>query len=187
MKRKSPSPHSAHAKDSRKIPLPEPGRLRRIPQHFSWIDHRLVRHGHLRQCGDTSALALYLFLVTVGDSRGLSYYSEKRLIEHLALSVAEVRSARNRLIDAGLIAYRKPFYQVLSLDGIDAVAAVREVGRACPEPSPAPAPAHNQSEPSRRRTSAEDEEGERFENPVTIREALRETLKMLGSRGETKS
>ena len=184
MKQKSPLPSSSpQTKDSRKTPVPEPGRLRQIPQHFSWIDHRLVRHGHLRHCGDTSALALYLFLVTVSDARGVSYYSERRLIEDLPLSVAELRGARKRLIGTGLIAYRKPFYQVLSLDGAP---AVREVRGACPEPGPIPAPDLKQSEPSRRSSSV-DGEGERFENPVTIREALRETLKMLSSCEETKS
>ena len=87
--------------------MPEPGRLRHIPQQFSWIDQRLVRHGHLRHCGDAPALALYLFLVTVSDARGLSYYSEKRLIEHLPLSTAELRRARRRLTESGLIVYRK--------------------------------------------------------------------------------
>ena len=47
-------------------------RQRQIPPSFSWVDHRLIRHAHLRGC-DHSAWALYLFLVTVGDVQGLSY------------------------------------------------------------------------------------------------------------------
>ena len=32
-------------------------RQRQIPPSFSWVDHRLIRHGHLRGC-DHSAWAL---------------------------------------------------------------------------------------------------------------------------------
>ncbi len=53
-----------------------PERLRQVPQRFSWIDQRLVRDGHIAQCGP-QALALYLLLVTVADAQGLSYYSDK--------------------------------------------------------------------------------------------------------------
>ena len=49
-----------------------PERLRQVPQRFSWIDQRLVRDGHIAQCGP-QALALYLLLVTVADAQGLSY------------------------------------------------------------------------------------------------------------------
>ena len=50
-------------------------RLRQIPPSFSWVDHRLVRHESSGPC-DHSAWALYLFLVTVADVQGLSYYSD---------------------------------------------------------------------------------------------------------------
>ena len=36
-------------------------RQRQIPPSFSWVDHRLIRHHHLKGC-DHSAWALYLFL-----------------------------------------------------------------------------------------------------------------------------
>ena len=48
-------------------------RLRRLPAQFSWVDQRLVRDRHLDQV-DTDAAALYLFLITVADARGLSWY-----------------------------------------------------------------------------------------------------------------
>jgi hypothetical protein len=56
-----------------------PDRLRQIPTSFSWVDHRLVRHEHLRHRGPV-AWALYLFLVTVADAEGLSYYSDASII-----------------------------------------------------------------------------------------------------------
>jgi hypothetical protein len=51
-----------------------PQRLRRVPLEFSWIDQRLVGDGHISRCGGAQAVALYLLLVTVADSQGLSYY-----------------------------------------------------------------------------------------------------------------
>ena len=90
-------------------------RLRRVPESFSWIDHRLVRDKHFRRCS-APALALYLFLVTVGDAEGLSYYSDRSLCGWLSLDEAGVQRARRELMAAGLIAYERPLYQVLSLD-----------------------------------------------------------------------
>jgi len=49
---------------------------RRVPPQFSWVDQRLIREDRLFGCS-TAAWALYLFLVTVADVRGLSYYSDK--------------------------------------------------------------------------------------------------------------
>jgi hypothetical protein len=71
------------------------------------------RHIQGRSC---RALALYLFLCTVADAQGLSYYSDTRLGEILGLSGAELRAARGELRGAGLIAWQTPFYQVLSLE-----------------------------------------------------------------------
>ncbi len=91
-----------------------PQRRRSIPPQFSWVDHRLVRDGHV-QGRSTSALALYLFLVTVADADGLSWYSEDALCRQLSCSGPQLESARAELQRAGLIAYRKPLYQVLDL------------------------------------------------------------------------
>lgn len=90
-------------------------RLRRVPAHFSWIDHRLVRGDYLRRA-DAKAWALYLVLVTVGDEHGLSYYGDGTLGRLLSLSVDEVVAARRQLEAAGVIAYENPLYQVLALE-----------------------------------------------------------------------
>ncbi len=92
-----------------------PERLRQIPAQFSWVDHRLVRERYLERC-DHSAMALYLFLVTVGDERGLSYYADATLVRGLSMSTARLSQARSDLVRLGLIAYQRPLYQVLSLD-----------------------------------------------------------------------
>jgi len=62
-----------------------------------------------------SALALYLFLVTVADADGLSWYSEEALCRQLPCDPAQLQRARAELQQAALIAYRKPLYQVLDL------------------------------------------------------------------------
>jgi hypothetical protein len=91
-----------------------PDRVRRLPAHWSWIDHRLVRDQHLGRC-EPPAWTLYLFLVTVGDAQGLSYYSEGAIARLLPLDRSELAAARSSLIQAGLIAYAQPLYQVLDL------------------------------------------------------------------------
>jgi hypothetical protein len=96
-----------------KHPL-RPDRLRQIPPSFSWVDHRLVRHGHLRRA-DPNAWALYLFLVTVADVHGLSYYSDASIARHLNLDPLALAAARRQLLQADLLAYQKPLYQVLAL------------------------------------------------------------------------
>jgi len=90
-------------------------RLRQVPPQFSWIDHRLVRDKHICRCS-TDALALYLFLVTVADGQGLSYYSDQTISRLLPLDGAALARARQELIAAGLIAYQRPLCQVLALD-----------------------------------------------------------------------
>lgn len=90
-------------------------RVRKIPTQFSWVDHRLVRERHIERC-DAHAAALYLFLVTVADAQGLSYYCDRSLGRSLSMDPMRLSKARGDLIRAGLIAYQRPLYQVLALD-----------------------------------------------------------------------
>ena len=92
-----------------------PERLRRVPRQFSWVDHRLVRDGHITGLS-YEALSLYLFLVTVSDADGLSYYSNEAINRILCMESGILSQCRKDLIEAGLIAYKRPLYQVLSLD-----------------------------------------------------------------------
>ena len=89
--------------------------LRRVPEQFSWIDHRLVRD-RLIAGRSAEALALYLFLVTVADGEGLSYYSDTAMAKLLPLDAAGLALARQELVRTRLIAYQRPLYQVLSLE-----------------------------------------------------------------------
>jgi hypothetical protein len=92
-----------------------PERLRRVPRAFSWVDHRLVRDGHISRIGH-EAQGLYLFLVTVSDAEGLSYYSDTKAAQLLNMSASALCLARRELLGVGLIAYCRPLYQVLGLD-----------------------------------------------------------------------
>ncbi len=94
--------------------LLRPDRLRQIPTSFSWVDHRLIRHEYLRRA-EPRAWALYLFLVSVADVQGLSYYSDASIARHLNIDPLELPATRQQLIQADLIAYQKPLYQVLAL------------------------------------------------------------------------
>ena len=95
-----------------------PQRRRHIPQQFSWVDHRLVREGHVRG-RSAPALALYLFLVAVADAEGLSWYSDGALCRWLSWDIEQLVGARNELCAASLLAYRTPLYQVLDLGPVE--------------------------------------------------------------------
>ena len=94
--------------------LIRPERARAVPPQFSWVDHRLVREGHIDRVS-CQALALYLFLLTVADCDGLSYWSERSILRRLDLTETWLKAARDELEAADLIAYDPPLYQVLSL------------------------------------------------------------------------
>lgn len=95
--------------------LLRPERLRQVPAGFGWIDHRLVRQGFISRC-DHAALALYLFLVTVADAQGLSYYSDAAISRRLRMDPFALAAARQQLVRGDLVAYQKPLYQVLALE-----------------------------------------------------------------------
>jgi hypothetical protein len=107
--------------------LLRPERLRQVPQQFSWVDQALVQRHFIDRCEARSA-ALYLFLITVSDAQGLSYYGASTLARRLRLSDEQFAAARQQLIELELIAYRSPLYQVLAVPGT--VAAPRPAPRA---------------------------------------------------------
>jgi hypothetical protein len=89
--------------------------LRRVPRQFSWVDQRLVRERYIDRLSH-EACALYLFLVTVADAQGLSYYADRTLSQRLSMSRGQLAQARHTLITQRLLAYRRPLYQVLALE-----------------------------------------------------------------------
>jgi len=91
-----------------------PERLRQVPEQFSWVDQALVQRHYIDRCNAHTA-ALYLFLVTVADAQGLSYYGNASIAARLHLSADELDAARAQLVQLDLVAYQPPLYQVLSL------------------------------------------------------------------------
>ena len=65
-------------------------KLRTVPSQFSWVDQRLVRERSSDQ-RSPEACALSLFLVTVADAQGLSFYSEPSLGQRLSMAPAVIR------------------------------------------------------------------------------------------------
>ena len=96
-----------------KAPL-YPDRIRQIRGSFAFIEHRLLRDGFWEGLNHYELL-LYLFLVIVGDRKGMSYYSYDKICIFLKISVDDYIAARNSLIEKDLIAFDGKFFQVLSL------------------------------------------------------------------------
>lgn len=101
--------------------VPEPGRIRRIEQSFAWLDHRLLREGHLEGMSLVD-LAVYVFLVLASDARGVSFYNKATITKKLAIDWDDFEESKARLLERGYIAFRPfaprdvdGFYQVLPL------------------------------------------------------------------------
>lgn len=91
-----------------------PDRVRKIEGSFSWIDHRFITGGFLRDLS-TIEIVLYLFLVAVSDRNGLSFYHDDRIATLLKIDLASLGKAREGLVLRSLLAYDPPLYQILSL------------------------------------------------------------------------
>ena len=91
-----------------------PQRVRRINGGFSFIPHRFVTDGFLASLR-ASELLLYLFLVTVSDRNGLSFYSSDSICSLLHMTYGHYNKARDSLIEKDLIAFDGTLFQVLEL------------------------------------------------------------------------
>jgi len=90
----------------------DPARVRKLPRHFAWADHRLRNLlGELT----LEETVLLFFLVLAADRNGCSYWSDATVAKKLRLREGLVVSARAGLIARGLVAYRYPLYQLLPL------------------------------------------------------------------------
>lgn len=90
----------------------DPARVRTLPRHFAWVDHRLRDRLSVLSLEE---IALVFFLHLAADKQGLSFWSDTTIGKKLSLREGEVIQARYRLVQKGLIAYRYPLYQVLAL------------------------------------------------------------------------
>lgn len=89
-------------------------RIRKITGSFSWIDHRFISGGFIRDLSREEIL-IYLFLVAVSDRQGLNFYHDDRICSLLKIDLASLGEARENLSERALIAWRSPVYQVLAL------------------------------------------------------------------------
>jgi hypothetical protein len=101
--------------------VPEPRLIRRIEGSFAWIDHRLIREGHLERMTVTD-LAVYVFLVLVADRTGTSFYRKDVTCRKLGIDWGAFEESKARLLEKGLIAFRPfrmgdvdGFYQILPI------------------------------------------------------------------------
>jgi hypothetical protein len=88
----------------------DPGRLRRLPPHFAWADHRL------RDCLGRLSLeeiALLFFLHLAADPSGCSFWADATLARKLRLKEGDIIQARFSLVNKGFILYQYPRYQLL--------------------------------------------------------------------------
>jgi hypothetical protein len=89
-------------------------RVRTIPQSFSWIDRQLLHGGFLKNL-TTEEIALYFFLVLVSGPEGTSYWGYQSISRLLKLPEDDLIRATAGLVKKGLVAFRYPTFQVLSL------------------------------------------------------------------------
>ena len=88
--------------------------MRRPRGAYGWVDMRAVTEGHLERLGTQTALT-YLFLCTVGDTAGLSFWSHERMARILGLDRRAVQAAIDTLVATDLIACQGQIVQVLPL------------------------------------------------------------------------
>ena len=91
----------------------DPARVRTVPPHFAWADHRLrelIRELSLEE------IALLFFLHLAADRYGCSYWSDGALAKKLNVREGDVIQARFGLVKRGLVAYRYPLFQILPVE-----------------------------------------------------------------------
>jgi len=91
----------------------DPTRVRTLPAHFAWIDHRLRER--LRDLS-LEEMAVLLFLHLAADRAGCSFWADATIARKLGLREGEVVQARYGLVAKHLVAYRYPLSQLLPLD-----------------------------------------------------------------------
>ena len=88
----------------------DPTRVRTLPRHFAWVDHRL--RDRLRALS-LEEIALLFFLHLAADRTGCSFWADATIAAKLRLREGAIVEARAQLVAKGLVAYRYPLYQLL--------------------------------------------------------------------------
>lgn len=95
------------------VELVDPTRIRTLPAHFAWLDHRLRDRLHELSL---EAIALLVFLHLAADRTGCSFWADATIAKKLGVREGDVIAARYQLVAKGLVAYRYPLYQLLPLE-----------------------------------------------------------------------
>lgn len=113
----------------------------REAKSYSIVDHALLHGGYMGRLSH-AALALYLFLVVVGDREGRSFYSAASVGAILRLCGPALADARQELVSAGLVRYQRPYWWVESITHARSPmpsprpCASAPVRPTCPSPTP---------------------------------------------------
>jgi hypothetical protein len=91
----------------------DPTRVRTLPRHFAWLDHR--RRDRLHELS-LEAIALLVFLHLAADRTGCSFWAVATIAMKLGLREGEIVQARAQLVGQGLVAYRYPLSQLLPIE-----------------------------------------------------------------------
>lgn len=91
----------------------DPARVRTLPRHFAWVDHRLRERLHALSLEE---IALLFFLHLTADRQGLSFWADSTIAKKLGLKEGDVIQARYALVSKGFIAYRYPLFQLLPIE-----------------------------------------------------------------------
>lgn len=91
----------------------DPARVRTLPRHFAWVDHRLRERLHTLSLEE---IALLFFLHIVADRNGCSFWADSTIAKKLNLKEGDVIQARYALVSKGIIAYRYPLFQLLPIE-----------------------------------------------------------------------
>jgi DNA-binding MarR family transcriptional regulator len=90
----------------------EPTRVRSLPAHFAWADHRLRdRLATLT----LEEIALLFFLHLAADKTGCSFWADSTIAKRLGVREGDIVAARVELVRKGFVAYRYPLYQILPI------------------------------------------------------------------------
>lgn len=101
----------------------EPRRIRSPRGAYGWVDLRIVTEGHLQRL-DPQAALIYLFLCTVGDRHGISFWGRTKMARVLNLPPEAVDSALPKLATADLVVIKDRVVQVLPIPGGTSQASV---------------------------------------------------------------
>jgi hypothetical protein len=91
----------------------DPARVRTVPRHFAWVDHRLRER--LPELS-LEELALLFFLHLAADRTGCSFWADTTIAKKLGVREGDIVHARLGLVAKGLVAYRYPLSQLLPLE-----------------------------------------------------------------------